>query len=61
MRRVLSLWILHFLVNAQMNDRVTACQENLGLIEVIPNFLNHVISCNKSWVHYFDPKLEQES
>ncbi len=61
MRRVSSVWVPHFLTNAQMNDCVTACQENLGLIEGIPDFLDHVTTCHKSWVHYFDPKSKQES
>ncbi len=61
-RRVLSVWVPHFLTNAQMNnDRVTACQENLDLIEDVPNFVNRVITCDESWVHYFDPKLKQGS
>ncbi len=32
MRRVLSICVPHFLTNVQMDDRVTACLENLGLI-----------------------------
>ncbi len=39
-----------------MNDCVAAYQENLGLIEEIPNFLDGVITCDESWVHYFNPK-----
>ncbi len=27
----------------------------------IPHFLDHVITCDKSWVHYCDPKSKQES
>ncbi len=61
MQRVLLVWIPHFLTNAQVNDRIAAYQENLGLIEDILNFLVHVISCDKSLVHYFDPKSKQES
>ncbi len=61
MRRVLSVWVPHFLTNVQMKDRVAVCQENLGLIEDVPNFLNRVITYNESWVHYFDPKSKQET
>ncbi len=50
-QRVSSARVPYFLTNAQMNDCVTACQENLGLMEDAPNFLNHVITYNESWVH----------
>ncbi len=61
MRRVLSVWVPHFLTNVQMNDNVAACQENLCLIEDVPDFLDCIITCNESWVHYFKPKSKQES
>ncbi len=61
MRRVLSVWVPHFLTNMQMNDRITACQDILGLIEDVPDFLDHIITCDKSWVHYFDLKSKKES
>ncbi len=41
MRRVLSVWVPHFLTIAQMNDHITACQQNLGLIEYIPDFRDY--------------------
>ncbi len=43
MRRVFLVWTPHFLRNALMNDCVAVCQENLGLIEDIPDFLDHVL------------------
>ncbi len=46
MRRVSSVWVLHFFTNMQMNDHVAACQQNLGLITDIPNFLDPVITCD---------------
>ncbi len=61
MRRVLLVSVPHFLTNVQMNDCVAVCQENLGLIKDIFNFFNHVITCDESCVHYFDPKSKQES
>ncbi len=61
MRRVSSVWVPHFLTNVQMSDRITVCQENLGLIKEVPNFLGLVITCDESWVHYFYPKSKQES
>ncbi len=48
MRKVLSVWVPHFLTNVQMNDCIAACQENLGLIEDISYFLDHVIICDES-------------
>ncbi len=44
-----------------MNDLIAACLENLGLIEDVPDFLDHVITCDESWIHYFDPKSKQEN
>ncbi len=61
MRRILSIWVLHSFMNEQMNDHVTACQENLRLVKDIFDLLDYVITCDKGWVHYFDPKLKQES
>ncbi len=61
MLRVSLVWVLHFLTNVQKNDCVSACQENLSLIKDVPDFLNRVRTCDESWVHYFDPKSEQES
>ncbi len=61
MQRVLLVWVPHFLTNTQMNDYIIMYYENLGLIEDVPDFLDHVITCDESWVHYFNPKLKQES
>ncbi len=61
MWRVSSVWVPHFPTIAQMNDLVTVFQENLGLTEDVPNFLNHVITYDESLVHYFNPKSKQES
>ncbi len=59
-RRVSLVWVPHFLTNTQMDDCVARCQ-NLSVIKDIPDFLNCVITCDKSWAHYFDPKSKQES
>ncbi len=60
-RRVSSVWVPHFLTNTQMNDHVIAHKENLGLTKDVPDFLNHVITCDEIWVYYFNPKSKKES
>ncbi len=58
---VLLVWVPHFFTNAETSDCVAACQENLGLIRDVADFLGHVISCDETWVHYFNPKSKEES
>ncbi len=58
---VSSTWVPHHLTSEQMEWHVNACNENLQWITQDRIFLLRVITCDESWVHYYDPLTKQES
>lgn len=48
MRRMFSTWVLYMLTTTQLEQRIEACDENLGRIAEDPRFLTHVITCDRS-------------
>ncbi len=52
---------LKFTKKHETRQRIAVCRENRGLIKDVPDFLDCVITCNESWVHYFNTKSKQES
>ncbi len=61
MKRVCSTWVPHMLTRAQLDLRVERANEVLGLIAEDPTYLDRVITCDESWVHYHDPLSKRES
>ncbi len=60
LRRISSSWVPHHLTSEQMEWRVNAGNKNLQQIVQDSTFLSCVITCDKSWVHYYDRLTEQE-
>ncbi len=56
-----STWVLHMLTHEQLEEGVQMCRENLLAIEKDPMYLTWAITCNESWVHYFELKTWQKS
>ncbi len=47
--------------NEQVERRVTACNGNLQQIMQDPTFLSGVVTCDESWLHYYNPLIKPES
>ncbi len=61
MCRVYSTWGPHFLMCEQMEWRLEVAKEWVQRVRRNGNFLSKVITSDKTWVHYFDPKRKRES
>ncbi len=59
-RRVCSTWVPHFLMCKQVEQCVEVAKEWVQRVRRDCNVLFKVITCDKMWVHYFDPKGEHE-
>ncbi len=53
------MWIPQMLTRAQLDIRFKMCRENLHVIEMDLDYLKQV-TCDESWVHYFEPKTWQK-
>ncbi len=57
---VSSTWVLHHLTFEQMEKSCDVCNTNLERIAKNRDCLSHIITCDESWVHYFNPLMERE-
>ncbi len=61
MKCVCSTWVPHMLTHEQMNQRRTTCEQWFMTLAEKPQYLEHIITCDESWVHHYDPKIWLES
>ena len=62
MRRVSARWVPRLLTPAQMGVRVKMCHEyHRKYKEEGDNFLNRVITCDETWIHFYEPESKRQS
>ena len=62
MRRVSARWVQHLLLPDQMGQRVKRCHEYCQCYnDEDENFLNRIITCDETWIHFFEPESKQQS
>jgi histone-lysine N-methyltransferase SETMAR len=62
MRRVLARWMPRLLTSEQMVVRVKMCQQyDRRYREEGDYFLNRVITCDETWIHFFEPESKRQS
>ena len=62
MCRVLARWVPRLLLPDQMGVRVKRCHEYCPLYNDEGDaFLNRVITCDETWIHFFEPERKQQS
>ena len=62
MRRVSARWVPRLLTSEQMGVRVKMCQQyDKRYREEGDNFLNRVITCDETWIHFFEPESKRQS
>lgn len=62
MRRVCARWVPRLLLPEQKRVRVNLCQEYIDRYsEEGDQFLNSIITCDETWVHFFEPESKQQS
>lgn len=62
MRRVSARWVPRLLLPEQMRERVKRCHEyNKRYVEEGNYFLNRIITCDETWVHFYEPESKQQS
>ncbi len=61
MCRICSTWVPHFLACKQMEHCVEVAKVWVQRVRRDRNFLSKVITCDETWVHYFNPKSQYES
>lgn len=60
-KRVSLVWAPHIFTQEQISQRANVCNEWLGMISEDPNILERIITCDESWMHYYNPKTKIES
>jgi len=60
-RKLCSRFVPHALTREQMDERVAACQDLLDMINGDKNFLDKVITGDKSWCLAYDPETKRQS
>ena len=58
MRRVSARWVPRLLLPEQMVIRVKMCNE---YNDEVDTFLNRVVTCDETWMHFFEPVSKQHS
>lgn len=62
MRRVCARWVPRLLLPEQMRERVKRCQEySERYVREGDYFINRVITCDETWMHFFEPESKQQS
>lgn len=62
LRRVSARWVPRLLVPEQMRERVKRCRDYQTRYAKEGNyFLNRIITCDETWVHFFEPESKQQS
>ena len=62
MRRVSVRWVPRLLLPDQMGQRVKRCHEYCQRYnDEGENFLNRIITCDETWIHFFEPESKQQS
>ena len=61
MRRVGARWVPRLLTEEQIEVRVQVCQNLLDrYAKEGSNFLNKIVTCDETWVHFFEPESKQQ-
>jgi histone-lysine N-methyltransferase SETMAR len=62
MRRVSVRWVPRFLTSEQMGVRVKMCQQSDRRYREEGNYLlNRVITCDETWIYFFEPESKRQS
>ena len=62
MRRVSARWVPRLLIPEQMVVRVKMCNEYCRqYYDEGDIFLNRVVTCDETWIHFFEPESKQQS
>lgn len=62
MRRVCARWVPRLLLPDQLRGRVHICQDLLDMFEEEGDqFLNNIVTCDETWVHFFELESKQQS
>ena len=62
MRRVSARWVPRLLLPEQMGIRVKMCNEYCRQYnDDGDTFLNRVVTCDETWIHFFEPESKQQS
>ena len=62
MRRVSARWVPRLLLPEQMVIRVKMCNEYCRQYnDEVDTFLNRVVTCDETWIHFFEPVSKQHS
>ncbi len=61
MRHVSSTQVPHLLAHEQMVICAEVCEEQLEALQEQPDLFEKMITCDKSWVQYFETFTNQES
>ncbi|XP_062609971.1 histone-lysine N-methyltransferase SETMAR-like [Saccostrea cucullata] len=58
MRRVCASWVPRLLLPEQIRVRVNACRSYVSEYEKEQNsFINRIITCDETWVHFYEPEI----
>jgi len=60
-RKLCSRFVPHALIREQMDERVSACQNLLNMINDNKNFLDKVITGDESWCFTYNPETKRQS
>ena len=62
MRRVSARWVPRLLLPEQMGVRVKMCNEYCRQYnDEGDTFLNRVVTCDETWIHFFEPESKHQS
>lgn len=62
MRRVSARWVPRLLLSDQMGVRVKMCRQYIKMYKHEgDSFLNRVVTCDETWIHFFEPESKQQS
>lgn len=62
MRRVCARWVPRLLLPEQMGVRVEICEEwKARYAAEGDKFLNEIVTCDETWIHFFEPESKQQS
>ena len=62
LRHVSARWVPRLLLPDQMGQRVKRCHEYCQCYnDEGENFLNGIITCDETWIHFFEPESKQQS
>ncbi len=62
MRKVCARWIPRLLTPEQLEYRAFVCEQwKQRYFEEGDDFLKKIITCDESWIHFYDPETKRQS